>query len=318
MSHEDYPTDFVLDSIEAIMTKSKKPKVLLFDIGGVCVLSPMQAILDYELSHSIPPGWINTSISAASPHGYWHRLERGELPLDNSFFEGFSSDLHNPSVWSTFYKNKARKANPSLAAEVPPVPKVDASFLFWEMMSHSRAFDPWMAPALHALKKNASETYILAALSNTVIFPPGHPYANPPPESDIRALFDVFVSSAHVGMRKPDPAIYAHTLQTLNAWARSNASTPRGQALNLSSGITAEDVLFLDDIGENLKAAHAFGFHTIKVPLGRAYEAVAELESITGMELAGSHPRIPLITPHMLQPDQKAGNRNKKAAAAKL
>jgi len=39
MYQEDYPVDFVLDSIEAIMAQ-KKPKVILFDIGGVCVGPP--------------------------------------------------------------------------------------------------------------------------------------------------------------------------------------------------------------------------------------------------------------------------------------
>lgn len=82
------------------------------------VLSPMQAILDYELSHSIPPGWVNHSISKNSPHGFWHRLERGELPMDSKFFAGFSEDLHNPSLWRNFYLEKARKADPSLPKEV--------------------------------------------------------------------------------------------------------------------------------------------------------------------------------------------------------
>ena len=54
-----------------------------------------------------------------------------------------------------------------------------------------------MYPALQALQKSGK--YILAALSNTVPFAEDHPYANPPPEQDIRAVFDVFISSAHVG-----------------------------------------------------------------------------------------------------------------------
>lgn len=37
MSQEDYPVEFVLDSLERIMAPKKQPKVLLFDIGGVCV-----------------------------------------------------------------------------------------------------------------------------------------------------------------------------------------------------------------------------------------------------------------------------------------
>ncbi|OWO99450.1 hypothetical protein B2J93_3891 [Marssonina coronariae] len=282
------------------MTTSKQPKALLFDIGGVCVLSPMQAILDYELARSIPPGWVNHSLSAASPHGHWHRLERGELPLDSTFFQGFSSDLHNPSVWTSFYRTKARKANPGLPEKVPPVPSIDAEFLFWEMMRCSRDFDPWMYPALQRLKE--SGRYILAALSNTVIFPPDHPYANPPPEKDIRALFDVFVSSAHVGyvlLPLTQPLrIYTHALSALSAFALSNASSPRGQDLGWASGVRADDVVFLDDIGENLKAARALAFRTIKVPLGRSFEAVDQLERITGLQLTGTHPRVPItVTP---------------------
>lgn len=36
MSQEDYPVDFILQSIETAMAPAKQPKVLLFDIGGVC------------------------------------------------------------------------------------------------------------------------------------------------------------------------------------------------------------------------------------------------------------------------------------------
>ncbi|KAK0103879.1 hypothetical protein ONS96_004988 [Cadophora gregata f. sp. sojae] len=302
MSQQDYPTEFVLESIEAIMSTSKQPKVLLFDIGGVCVLSPMQAILNYELSHSITPGWVNHSISKTSPHGFWHRLERGELPMDSKFFAGFSEDLHNPSIWRNFYLEKARKADPSLPKEVPPVPKVEAEYLFWQMMAHSRDFDPWMYPALQALKKSGK--YILAALSNTVIFPSDHPYANPPEEKDIRRIFDVFVSSAHVGLRKPDPAVYAYTLKEIDSYARSHASSARGKSLGWENGIQPSDIVFSDDIGENLKAGKAFGFRTIKVHLGRAYEAVDQLEEVTGLKLAGSHPRVP-ITPVIRKPGAK-------------
>jgi hypothetical protein len=37
MSQEDYPVEFVLNSIESVMAPQKQPKVILFDIGGVCV-----------------------------------------------------------------------------------------------------------------------------------------------------------------------------------------------------------------------------------------------------------------------------------------
>ncbi|KAM7223306.1 acyl-coa dehydrogenase [Rhypophila decipiens] len=265
----------------------RRPKVILFDIGGVCVISPFQSILDYELNLGIPPGWVNYSISRTAPDGFWQRLEKGEIPMDDDFFAGFSRDLHDPVRWATFYKAQQTK-NPKLAKEVPPVPKIDARWLFFDMMSSARATDPWMFPALQKLK--ASGKFIVAALSNTVIFPENHEFNHNP----IRSQFDVFVSSAHVGLRKPDPRIYELALKKVDEFARANANTDRGRALGWGEGIQPSDIVFLDDIGENLKTAKKVGFGTIKVSLGKAFEAVEELEEVTGLELAGDHPKIPI------------------------
>ncbi|TDZ14369.1 Acyl-CoA dehydrogenase family member 10 [Colletotrichum orbiculare MAFF 240422] len=240
--------DHILDVVDD-MSGSKQPKVLLFDIGGVCVVSPFQSILDYELSLDIPPGWVNYSISKTSPTGFWHRLETGSIAMDTAFFEGFGKDLNDQ--------------------------------------------DPWMFPALKKLQ--ASGKYIIAALSNTVIFQPGHKlWKKDFMDDPVRTIFDVFISSAHVGLRKPDPKIYQLALKRLNEYAAENADTERGRALGWGGGIKSADVLFLDDIGENLKAARKQGFGTIKVHLGRTYEAVEELEKITGLALEGDHPKIPV------------------------
>ncbi|TVY32676.1 Bifunctional epoxide hydrolase [Lachnellula subtilissima] len=249
------------------MASAKQPKVFTLQ-----VVSPFQAILDYELSLSIPPGWVNRSISSTAPTGTWQALERGEILLDSHFFRAFHKDLHNPDLWRSFYQNK----HPN--TPIPPLPEMDVEQLYWSMMRASRDQDPWMYPALSKLKESGK--YIIAALSNTVIFPPSHPYSDSLHE--LHTFFDVFVSSAHVGLRKPEPEIYDFALQAVDTFSRNSG---RG-------GVQAEDVLFLDDIGENLKAGRRTGFRTLKVNLGRAFEAVDELEAITGLELAGSHPRI--------------------------
>ncbi|KAI1056900.1 hypothetical protein LB507_002613 [Fusarium sp. FIESC RH6] len=269
-----------------------KPKVLLFDIGGVCVVSPFQAILDYELSLGIPPGWVNYSISRTAPNGFWHRLEKGEIPMDKSFFEGFSRDLHDPARWEAFYKREQSKT-PSLPKETPPVPTIDAEWLFNEMMTVSNSPDPWMFPALKQLRESGQ--FILAALSNTVIFPPGHKlHLDHFFDEPVRQTFDIFVSSAHVGIRKPDPAMYKLAVAKVDEFAKTNAQSPRGKGRNWDAGVKPEEIAFLDDIGENLKEARKQGLRTIKVNLGRAFEAVDELERVTGMKLAGDHPRIPV------------------------
>jgi FMN phosphatase YigB (HAD superfamily) len=260
------------------------------------VVSPFQSILDYELGLGIPPGWVNYSISKSAPSGFWHRLETGEIPLDDDFFAGFNRDLHDPVRWKAFYTAQQAK-NSNLPKEIPPLPNLDGEWLFHDMMASSASPDPWMLPALQNLK--ASGRYILAALSNTVIFPPGHAlhqenfFAGP-----IRGLFDVFISSAHVGLRKPDSRIYQLALKETDRYAQEHARDERGKALGWEASVQAGDFVFLDDIGENLREARKQGFRTIKVPLGKTYEAVDELERLTGLKLAGDHPRIP-IKPRM-------------------
>jgi FMN phosphatase YigB (HAD superfamily) len=219
-------------------------------------------------------------------------LEKGEIEMNEEFFRGFSQDLHDPIRWETFYKREQSK-NPSLPKETPPVPSVDAEWLFNEMMTVSNNPDPWMFPALKKLKEDGR--FILAALSNTVIFPPGHKlHLDHFFDEPVRQIFDVFISSAHVGIRKPDPAMYKLALDRVNEFAKANAHSARGKSLSWEVGIKAEEVTFLDDIGENLKEARRQGLQTIKVNLGRAFEAVDELERVTGLKLAGDHPRMPV------------------------
>lgn len=113
--------------------------------------------------------------------------------MNDAFFAGFNVDLHDAERWRTFYKTQAAKDS-GMAPDAPPVPRLDGRWLFNDMMRVSTAPDPWTYPALQRLK--ASGRFILAAMSNTVIFPNGHPlyredfYADP-----IRSLFDVFVVS---------------------------------------------------------------------------------------------------------------------------
>lgn len=278
------------------MTETTRPIGLLFDIGGVCVrlytnpkrptsppltkknqvLSPFQAILDYEIANKIPPGWVNFSISRSAPSGSWHRLERGEIKLDADFFKAFNKDLSNPELWKKFHETLQKKQSAtgtpsSSSSPLPPLPQLDAEFLFWEMMRISRTPDPYMAPALKKLK--ASGKFILGALSNTVVFPDGHAYNTD--ESGVKGQFDFFISSAHTGLRKPDPKIYEFAIREMNRLAREKGFREVG----------ASDIVFFDDIGENLKGAKKAGMRTVKVNLGRTQDAVKELEKITGLSL---------------------------------
>lgn len=193
--------------------------------------------------------------------------------MDAEFFAGFTKDLQDPELWRQFHERlRQQKGGKESAAEIPPVPKIHGEYLFWEMMRMSRAKDPYIFPALRKLK--ASGQFLIGALSNTVIFPEGHPY-NDNEKDGLRSQFDFFVSSAHVGLRKPDPNVYTLALKEMEELAAR-----RGL-----KDFKPDDVVFLDDIGENLKGAKNAGMRTLKVVLGRTQDSVKELEKITGLQL---------------------------------
>jgi haloacid dehalogenase superfamily, subfamily IA, variant 3 with third motif having DD or ED len=181
--------------------------------------------------------------------------------------ETYVIQLYGDSFTSSYTRVRASVGTP----RSPPLPKVDAEWLFWEMMRISRTPDPYMFPALKKLR--ASGKYFIGALSNTVKFPDEHPYSKD--ASGVRSQFDFFISSAHTGLRKPDPKIYEVAIQEMNVLAKQRGVGP----------VQPSDIVFFDDIGENLKAGKNAGLRTVKVTLGRTQDAVKELEKITGLDL---------------------------------
>lgn len=227
------------------------------------VVSPFAAILQYEKDNNIPVGYINFGIRELSPNGAWQKLERGEIANDENFMRAFKADLERQDLWEKFHREKLQTTS-----NFPPTPSIDTEKLYWAMMSTARKNDPYMYPALKKLK--ADGRYHLAAMSNTTVFPEGHPF-NERTKDDVREMFEVFVSSAHIGMRKPNRDIYEYTLgKVRERWGED---------------IRPQDVVFVDDIGENLKMGRTVGFQTIRVFLGKTKDAVKELEGWTGLSL---------------------------------
>jgi putative hydrolase of the HAD superfamily len=81
--------------------------------------------------------------------------------------------------------------------------------------------------------------------------------------SAVHDLFDVVIESSKEGIRKPDPRIYEMACEQL--------------------GVEPSEIVFLDDLGINLKPAAAMGMTTIKVV--DADKAIAELEAAVGFSL---------------------------------
>ncbi|RKF54829.1 Acyl-CoA dehydrogenase family member 10 [Erysiphe neolycopersici] len=259
----------ILHQSQLIMEDStRRPKVIIFDIGGVCVNSPFQAVRDYEIENNIPLGWINYGIDQCKPDGIWHRLERGEVELDQR--------------WNLFWQKR-------FSTPTPPMPRLDVQKLFWSIIAATQNIDHWMFSALRTLKK--SEQFILIALTNTFKLPPPHQKVHDEKTLSLRSLFDIYISSAEIGLRKPDPKIYKYALEAANSFTKKNAGSTRGKILGWENEILPSEVLFLDDIGENVKGGKQAGFSVIKVELGKTREAVEALEVATGLKLTVDHPK---------------------------
>ena len=263
------------------------------------MVSPFQAILDYDKSQGIPEGFINWTISQTGRDGAWARLERGELVCDTEFYSAWKSDLEDEKRWRQYfaiYISKqstpgANRAPEEAAYNVPPLPSIDAEWLHNEMMTIARQLDPHMGPALKRLRQHADRSdgkLIIAALSNTSIFPRGHKlYDNTSTDGKaskrLEGIFDVFVSSAHIGMRKPDDEAYKYAITRVHEHAKTQ---------NYEHDVRPEDIIFLDDIGANLKTAKKLGMRTIKVNLGHNDQAVKDLEAASGLNLTSDKARL--------------------------
>ena len=205
---------------------------VIFDLGGVVLDSPLHAIARYERDAGIPAGFVNRVVVATGPSGAWSRLERGELRVED---------------WIPAFERECAQAGQSLSGA-----------LMMEAIRGASVPRPRMIAAIRAIRARGLR---VGALTNNWVAE--EPSANRLGQ-ELRELFDAFVESALVGLRKPDPRIYEYACREL--------------------GVAPKASIFLDDIGSNLKTARALGMHTIKVD--EPAMALAELESALGFSLA--------------------------------
>jgi putative hydrolase of the HAD superfamily len=122
---------------------------------------------------------------------------------------------------------------------------------------------PQMVEALRRI----SERLITGCITNNVKAGEGAGMARSPEKvaanEAIMKMFQVVIQSSVVGVRKPNPKIYEMACEALN--------------------VAPEEVVYLDDLGINLKPARAMGMQTIKVIDPDV--ALDELEAAVGFDL---------------------------------
>jgi len=194
-------------------------EAFLFDFGGVFTDSPFTAVEDFGREIGADPRTVSAVVFGSYEHDGehpWHRLERGELSL-----------------------GEARELILGLGREREL--EVDIYSLFARMAGNNGGAGTRgaLVEAVRGLRRAGYRTGIIT--NNVREFGDGWRAMIPVDE-----LFEFVVDSSHVGVRKPDPRIFALAIEELG-------------------GLDPSLCVFLDDHPANVEAARALGMHAIHV-----------------------------------------------------
>lgn len=209
-------------------------QAVIWDFGGVLTSSPFEAFTRYEVDKGLPKDFVR-SVNARNIHeNAWAKLERSEVNADE-------------------FDQLFREESAALGHEVPGR---DILGLL------SGDIRPAVVDALKICKTKVK----VGCITNNAPVGKGAGMSSDANKaqkvSEIMTLFDHVIESSKLGIRKPDPRIYALMCEALDVDpARS---------------------VYLDDLGINLKPARAMGMHTIKV-LNEA-QLLQDLRAATNFE----------------------------------
>jgi len=204
--------------------------------------------------------WDFGGVITTSPFKAFNRFEiENNIPID--FIRGINAANPETNAWALFESSRIsleefdRKFEEETRAAGYPVPGTRVLELL------AGDIRPKMVRALRICKQH----FTLGCITNNMRSEEGPARA----ETDKKAagiqaimeMFDVVVDSSREGIRKPDPEIYRIALSRMD--------------------VPAEQTVFLDDLGINLKPARVLGMKTIKVL--NETQGLTDLERITGL-----------------------------------
>ena len=205
--------------------------------------------------------WDFGGVFTTSPFEAFARFERAHN-LPNDFIRTINSTNPDTNAWAQFESSAIDvvEFDAAFRAEAEALGhRVDGKDVL-ELLSGE--FRPRMAAALHECKKH----YKVGCITNNMKKAGEGPAMAASDEraekaAQVMAQFDIVVESSLEGVRKPNPRIYQIACDRL--------------------GVTADQTVFLDDLGINLKPARAMGMTTIKVVSEE--QAIGELSLATGL-----------------------------------
>ncbi len=188
--------------------------------------------------------WDFGGVLTSSPFEAFARFEK-EKGLPENFLRKINSTNPNSNAWAKFERSEVS------AQQFDSLFLEESAALGHPVGGNEviRLLSGNIRPRMVAALKKISEDRKCVCLTNNV--PAGHgPGMSKTKEMqdaviEVMGLFEKVIESSKIGMRKPDPKIYEFACSEMN--------------------VTPDQVLYLDDLGVNLKPAAAMGMKTIKV-----------------------------------------------------
>jgi putative hydrolase of the HAD superfamily len=205
-------------------------EAVIWDFGGVFTESPFESFARFEAERGLPNEFIRSVNRTNFQDNAWAKAERGEID-----FAGFDAQF---AAESRALGHEVRGADVIAVVRAHPRPE--------------------MVEALRRIRVRLKTGCITNSLPSQ-----GAHDAGTASRAELMGLFDKVIESAVVGLRKPDPRIYAMMVKAL--------------------GVAPAACVYLDDLGVNLKPARDMGMATIKV--AASGPALDELAALVGFPL---------------------------------
>ncbi|MEJ2165271.1 MAG: HAD-IA family hydrolase [Desulfobacterales bacterium] len=208
--------------------------------------------------------WDFGGVLTTSPFDAFNRFEQ-ENHLPPNFIRRVNSANPNTNAWARLERSEItlQEFDREFELETAAAGHTVRGITVLELLSGD--LRPEMVAALRRCKRkfvNACLTNNMKGLDEADIKQTGR---RVPELQAVMDVFDFVIESSKIGFRKPDPRFYEIACEIVK--------------------VAPAQVVFLDDLGVNLKPARAMGMTTIKVT--DSLQALTELESLLGLSLTG-------------------------------
>ena len=206
--------------------------------------------------------WDFGGVLTTSPFDAFDRYER-EHGLPPGFIRGINARNHDTNAWALFESNRCTMEDfdrlfeaEARAAGHPLRGRIVIDLLGGDLR-------PRMVEVLKRCKQDWQCTCLTNNMNTGKEVGTWGTTQRAAAVAEVMTIFDRVIESSKEGLRKPDPRIYALACERM--------------------GVAPAEVVYLDDLGINLKPAKAMGMTTIKVT--SEAQAIEDLSSALGIAL---------------------------------